>query len=199
MECSADYLTKELWYDINGNVEKGDWYTNTYDCLQSLSEKKMSLIKDPLILYNDDKFVVSRNGDLAVGLLLDQDAGEGVDIKVSIGGVDVCTLHLVPGIVTYFVEGTHILPIISIQYSEIQLRPSSSLSNVSIIYALLGTECRRKLATSTNIMHLQGRDAITRGHFGFVNDLHKYLHEYPDYNGSYIVIPSMNDVKASVL
>jgi hypothetical protein len=197
---SSDGAEAYMWEGIKNAVHhRRDWQTDVRSCLESLM---VSRERAPVSLYKhrisvvptlpDNKYVVPRNGDIVVGLYLEDDAdADGLDVMIRIGGVEVPPLlHLTPGTLTYLLEGTHCLPIIAILCSEVHVI-APRLDKVSVVYALISDEGRRRLSQSTNVLHMRGRDAVVRGQFGFVTDLAAYLKTEPDYNDSYVLCPNM--------
>lgn len=190
----------KIWQEIKTNVMKSNWYSGEDafgECLRSLKahpNTKSGLLKTPLEPLREHTYIAPMDGDIIVGLYLQDDVQEVIDVNVVIGGVDVCMLHLVPGKLTYLLENTHCLPLISICYSEvhIQSQRKNLQQHVSVIYALIGDiKLRQTLASSTSILHLKEKDAIVRGSFGFIDDLDGYLQKYPDRNNSYVTCPDM--------
>ena len=168
---------RSLYAELAQRASARDWSDDVTIAVSALLSQPTSVLISRLSINSNriDGSVanLSRDGDVVMGFYLDQDAPSSCEVTVGIGGVPVrgcpmTTLH--PGKMTPFfgdaASPMDFFPIIAICYSETHVFGDPEvLRHASVVYGLLPTAARRRIAGST---HALPRGAVVRdGHFGY--------------------------------
>lgn len=177
-----------LWSKIKSDVDKHHWVDEW-----SLNENVFLTKLRASEMVSGNKFcTLARHGDLIAGFYLDQNATASRKLSLKIGGVEIRQELIVhPGEFVYFFKNT-VFPILAIAFSETHLE-AESYDDLWVIYAIIiDTKIRREIAGGTHIANSNKEDcAIIRGHFGYVEDVDKYIEQNPNPGGIYIGIKSI--------
>ena len=167
---------------------------NEFGELKNILTNEVVVTKNSIIEDRDDLrnnyYNVSRNGDILVGFYLEPNYNKK-ELTITFGGRSLDNLILYPGQCTYFLNNKYMFPIISFSYSEIHINETfNDFSGISCMFALLQTEPRRTLATSTVLF--KGTNCIIKGscltNLKNKEDIKKYI----DNNDKIIEFPDMS-------
>jgi len=142
--------------------------------LKDILNEEVVVTKEEMIIGpNENYFNVPRNGDILVGFYLEEDKTP-IELQITYGGRRLDNITLTPGKCSYFLNNKHMLPIISLYYSEFHITVSREnpvdFTGISCIFSLLQTDLRRALATSPIIFE-NAFGLITHSHYGDFENL----------------------------
>jgi hypothetical protein len=189
MKCKFT-LMEHIWYCIKQAVENKNWDTGG---LQELFDKSLDtiLFKEPVKQNKDQDYsTISRNADIIVGFF-NADTSNTKTLHMTIGDQTLPDLEIKPGEFAYIFENTHVFPVITVAFHQLQIT-TQSYDNLYAIYALISdNDLRRDLSQNKSIARLRsGKVMSMRGIFGyneFNPDVCKYSHsktiELPDMRG----------------
>lgn len=177
-----------IWKSIKQDVENRKWDTNG---LQDLYTKQLDVIlkKEPVKknVYKEYS-TISRNGDIVVGFY-NEEYSNAKTLHLSIDGQTLPKLEINPGKFVYIFENTHVYPIISVVYSELNVT-TQNYDGLYVVYALIkANDLRYELAHSKCVGRLRnGKIVAMRGIFGYDEYIDKI---FQDEDYKVIELPDM--------
>jgi len=186
--------TSLIMYILIQNIENKVQEKN-FGEIQDLNHEEVVVTKNCIstLLQHETYYTVPRHGDILVGFYLEE-AETQIEMQITIGGKRLNNITLSPGNCTYFLNGTHMFPIISLCYSEIHIIverngiESTDFKGISCIYALLQSDARRSLANSCVVFD-DARGLLSNGnYYEFENIIERYKYTQ---NKDVIGLPSM--------
>lgn len=179
---------EQAWTTIVDLVTKQRWDADPREALKKfrpldaacLCREKLPPPPNPL-----SPFIAMRQcprmGDLIVGFYLDKSAKRECNLHLSIGNWDY-TVSMLPGQFEYCLEGTHVYPIVAVDWTDVNVVSEGDDESVSIIYAFLQNDIRKLLCDTTLYLVLSPGTALVKSNsFAFLSStcaIHDRLHKF---------------------